>query len=88
MSSLTSLLQHKVKKSSKKPLRWLRKATLADRPVYHGPLGEREVFPCDFFSSGGKLKIIETFISESIDPSLEFDTEGSVLHKKKLMDIR
>lgn len=88
MSSLTALLQHKVKKSSKKPLRWLRKTTFAERPVVNGPFGERDVLPCDFHATGGNLKIMEKYVEELVDPCLEREGDGSVLPKKKLADLR
>ena len=88
MSTLTARLQHKVKKSSKKPLRWLRKATLQERPVYHGPFGERDILPCDFHATGGALKIIEKYVADVIDPTLEQQDGDSVLPKKKLADVR
>ena len=88
MSTLTALLQHKVKKSSKKPLQWLRKATLAERPLLSGPYGEHDALPCDFCATGGTLKIIDKYIANLIEPVLEREQEGSVLAKKKLVDAR
>ena len=88
MTTLTARLQHKVKKSSKKPLQWLRKATFAERPVWNGPFGERDILPCDFLVSGGTLKIIEKYVEETIEPHLDRDHDGNVLPKKQLIDIR
>lgn len=88
MSTLTALLQLKVKKSSKKPLSWLRRTTFSTRPIYHGPYGERDAFPCDFYASGGKLKIIEKYIDENIDSNLDRESEGSILPRKHLADLR
>eukprot|EP00210_Caulerpa_lentillifera_P007847 g7489.t1 len=85
MTTLTALLQHKVKKSSKKPLRWLRKTAFNGQSILSGPYGEHEVFPCAYASCGGSLKIIEKHINEAIDPHLEKD---SVLSRRVLADYR
>eukprot|EP00210_Caulerpa_lentillifera_P003401 g3245.t1 len=74
MATITALLQHKVKKSSKKPLRWLRKAALTEQSIVSGPYGDKEAFPCDYRSSGGSLRIIEKHIEEAIDPHVEEET--------------